>query len=71
MEVYLVNKRKNAEMSLAVQWLRLFTFQCRGLDLIPGWGAKITTCLVANKNKKTKKKTENRNNIEANRINTF
>ena len=56
MEVYLVNKRKNAEMSLAVQWLRLFTFQCRGLDLIPGGGAKRTTCLVAKTKQNRKQK---------------
>lgn len=40
MEVYLVNKRKNAEISLAAQWLRLFTFQHKGSGSIPGGGAK-------------------------------
>ena len=53
MEVYLVNKSKNAEISLAAQWLRLFTFQRRGSGSIPGGGAKIPQASwQINKNKK-------------------
>ena len=52
------------ESSLVVQWLS-FTFQRRGVGLIPGLGAKIPHALVQ------KSKTENRKNTVTKSINTL
>ena len=53
------------ETSMAVQWLRL-SFQCRGCDSIPDWGAKIPYALWP-KNQKHK----NRSSIVINSIKTL
>ena len=36
-----VHQENNAENSMAVKWLELYTFIAGGMDSIPGWGNEI------------------------------